>query len=139
MTDSNETILGMIEDATTIDATFHTLFFTSSRIIIALTVSMAKVILSGSGNVTTLPMYWSQKRTRELAMMTPVEILQADKNNYYYPYTDIKSIILKKRRWLKSIVTITLDDGEDTFFFTHNFDEIFRMTSSSIPDKVIVQ
>ena len=139
MSNSSETIIGVIDDATSIDFTSHALFFTSTRIIIALTVGLAPAFMDWATLRGALRGSWEQKRTRELAMMTPVGILQADKNNYYFSYTDIKSIILKKRRWRSSVITIILDDGEDTFFFKHNFDEIFRIVSNSMPDKVIVQ
>jgi len=49
-------------------------------------------------------------------MMTPFGILQADKSNYYISYTDIKSVILKKRRWLSSVITIITDDEKYLFF-----------------------
>lgn len=140
MSDSNETILGVINDARSIDLAYHAIFFTSKRVIIALTRSTVKVMLpTGGFNSKIHDKISSQKRAQELAMMMPVDILQADKSNYYISYTDIKSVILKKRRWLGSIITIITDDEKYGFVFHDNFDEGFRIVSSSIPDKVIVK
>ena len=136
---NNETILGMI-GAATYAGQYYSLFFTTSGIIRARTVSAVK-------NLFTMGM-WSQvmsmKRARKLSMMTPDTIIQADKSNFYIPYTDIKSIIMKKGKlpiFFTNTYIMLVTDKENYFFSLPRqiFDECVSAVSMAIPGKLTIE
>jgi|GEM_PF-6861490 len=140
MASSNETILGMIGSATYAEE-YYSLFFTTTGIIRALTVSFVK-------NLFTMGRWWPQamsmERARKLAVMTPDAIIQADKSNFYIPYTDIKSIIMKKGKlpifFTNTYIMLVTDD--EKYFFSlprQIFDECARTVSKAIPDKLTIK
>ena len=138
VTSSNEIILGMIGSAT-YAGEYYSLFFTTTGIIRALTVSAVK-------NLFTMGA-WSQamsmKRARKLAAMTPDAIIQDDKSNFYIPYTDIKLIIMKKGKlpifFTNTYIVLVTDNGNYFFSLPRQiFDECVSAVSMAIPDKLAI-
>src|SRR6267378_4543343 len=115
MGNSNEIILGMIGSATYAEE-YYSLFFTTTGIIRALTVSFVKNLFT----IGTWSQVMSMKKARKLSVMTPDAIIQADKSNFYIPYTDIKSIILKKGKlpifFTNTYLVLVTDNGN--YFFS---------------------
>ena len=139
MGNSNEIILGMIGSATYAEK-YYSLFFTTTGIIRALTVSFVKNLFI----MGTWSQVMSMKRARKLSMMTPDAIIQADKSNFYIPYTDIKSIILKKGKlpiFFTNTYIMLVTDKEKYFFSLPRqiFDECARTISMAIPDKLTIK
>jgi hypothetical protein len=136
---SNETILGMIGSATYAEE-YYSLFFTTTGIIRALTVSFVKNLFT----MGTWSQAMSMQRARKMAVMTPDAIIQADKSNFYIPYTDIKSIIMKKGKlpifFTNTYIMLVTDDERYYFSLPRQiFDECVRTVSMAIPDKLTIK
>jgi len=136
---SNETILGMIGSATYAEE-YYSLFFTATGIIRALTVSFVKNLFT----MGTWSQAMSMQRARRMAVMTPDAIIQADKSNFYIPYTDIKSIIMKKGKlpiFFTNTYIMLVTDDENYFFSLPRqiFDECARTVSMAVPDKLTIK
>jgi hypothetical protein len=139
MTNSTETILGMIGSATYAEE-YYSLFFTTAGIIRARTVSAVKNLFT----VGTWSQTMSMKKARKLAAMTPDAIIQDDKSNFYIPYTDIKLIIMKKGKlpiFFTNTYIVLVTDKEKYFFSLPRqiFDECARTVNMAIPDKLAIE
>ena len=139
MGNSNEIILGMIGSATYAEE-YYSLFFTTTGIIRALTVSFVKNLFT----MGTWSQAMSMQRARKMAVMTPDAIIQADKSNFYIPYTDIKSIIMKKGKlpiFFTNTYIMLVTDKEKYFFSLPRqiFDECARTVSMAVPDKLTIK
>ena len=149
---SNEPILARV-DAAFDGMQYYSFFFTSTRMIRALTISMAKTFAMGKGQNTSWCESMSIDRANQLAVMTPDAILQADKSNYDVPYTDLKSIVMKKGTKLGTIAEIMLGpscnnnyitfmvyDKKFKYYFPRQmFDECADALRKLIPDKITIE
>jgi len=136
---SNEIILGMI-GAATYAGQYYSLFFTTSGIIRARTVSAVKNLFT----MGTWSQVMSMKRASKLAAMTPDAIIQDDKSNFYIPYHDIKLIIMKKGKlpiFFTNTYIVLVTDKEKYFFSLPRqiFDECVSAVSMAIPGKLTIE
>ena len=139
MASSNEIILGMI-GAATYAGQYYSLFFTTSGIIRARTVSAVKNLFT----MGTWSQVMSMKRASKLAAMTPDAIIQDDKSNFYIPYHDIKLIIMKKGKlpiFFTNTYIVLVTDKEKYFFSLPRqiFDECVSAVSMAIPGKLTIE
>jgi len=131
----NETILGMIDCAGE-KSRFYALFFTTNRIVIALTVSAVKLMVEPELTCELR----SVERAKQLAAMTPDAILETDKSNFFIPYDAIASIRVKKGGFFSStFIMIVIDNKKRKFSFPkREFDQCVDVLKKVIPDKLTI-
>jgi hypothetical protein len=145
-----EEVLGIIDTG----RWYELLFFTQTRIVVAKTTRGGLGFLGVIG--IAVADYSRKKKSDELKKLSLESVLEADKRNFFIPYSSIQKVEMKKRRTVSQINIIVdqkLDrsmmkkkdktTGKDVYWYERHFkkekfEDHVNLVRSVLPDKVVV-